>query len=87
MPNKTNGTVIDISQNCGRIAVKLDNGNISVMDIYNPNSFEIDHIIYGQLDVLGGNFIFNKTTQAEYFAYVEATCCNLETAQRHLLLE
>ncbi|AVI68238.1 hypothetical protein CKQ84_21715 [Shewanella sp. WE21] len=87
MSKKTYGTVIEISQNCGRIAVKLDNGNISVMDIYNPKSFEIGHIIYGQLDVLGGYFIFNKTTQAEYFAYVEASCCNLETAQQQLLLE
>ncbi|WP_048908673.1 hypothetical protein [Shewanella baltica] len=87
MPKQKHGTVIGISQSRGRIAVELDTGNISVMDIYNPKSFEIGHIIFGPFDALGGYFVFNKTAQAEYFVYVEATCCDLETAQQHLVLE
>ncbi|MGE6451168.1 hypothetical protein ACQKC5_02055 [Shewanella baltica] len=85
MPRQTHGTVIGISKNRSRIAVELDTNNISVMDIYNPKCFEIDHILFGPLDVLGGYFVFNQTAQAEYFVYVEATCCDHETAQRHLL--
>jgi hypothetical protein len=85
MSNKTYGTVIAISTNSCRIAVKVFFGGISIMESYNPSCFEVNHEIYGSLEQEGGHFIYNKTLKAEYYAFIEATDFDLQTAKSCLV--
>jgi hypothetical protein len=80
----TYGTVIGINKKCSRIAVKLHDGDISVMDVDKLSSFAINHVLYGLLNKETKQLIFNKTEQTTHYITIEATGCNFETAHSFL---
>ncbi|WP_445946941.1 hypothetical protein [Shewanella sp.] len=80
----THGTVIGISPKTSRIAVKLHDGDISIMEVDDLSDFAINHVLYGPLDEETEQVIFNKTEQTEHYVYIQATGCNAETAEYQL---
>lgn len=84
MPKRTHGTVIGINPKTSRIAIKVDFGDISILEVDDTSDFEINHVLYGNLEQEGGNLIFNKTEKTEHHVYIQATGCDYETAQYQL---
>jgi hypothetical protein len=80
----THGTVISINLYTSRIAVKVDSGDISILEVEDTSEFEINDIIYGALEQEGDNLIFNKTDENEHDVYIQATGCNFRTAHSFL---
>ena len=80
----THGTVIGINPKTSRIAVRIDCGDISILEVEDTSEFEINDILYGGLEQEGGNLIFNKTDDAEQSVYIQATGCNDKIAKYHL---
>jgi hypothetical protein len=78
------GTVIGINKQCSRIAVKLHDGDISVINVDDLSDFAINHVLYGLLNKEKKQLIFNKTEQTAHFITIEATGCNFETAHSFL---
>lgn len=80
----THGIVIGINLYSSRIAVKVDSGDISILEVEDTSEFEINDVIYGALEQEGDNLIFNKTDDAEQSVYIQATGCNDKIAKYHL---
>ncbi|MEL4388275.1 hypothetical protein [Shewanella xiamenensis] len=84
MPKRLHGTVIGICPHTSRIAVKVEYGDISILEVDDVSDFEINHILYGNLEQEGGNLIFNTTDTTEHHVYIQATGCNRATAEHQL---
>jgi hypothetical protein len=84
MSLNTYGTVIGINKEFNRIAVKLHDGDISVMGVDKLSNFAINHVLYGRLNQATKQLIFNKTVKTDHYINIEATGCNFETAYSFL---
>jgi hypothetical protein len=80
----TYGTVIGINPKTSLIAVRIDSGDISILEVEDTSEFEINDVLYGGLEQEGDNLIFNKTGENEHDVYIQATGCNFETAHSFL---
>lgn len=84
MTKQAHGTVVGICQYTSRIAVKVEYGGISILKVDSASDFEINHILFGNLECGGDNLIFNTTNNRQHHVYIQKTGCNRGNIEYYL---
>ncbi|MCH1926893.1 hypothetical protein L9G74_18945 [Shewanella sp. C32] len=87
MPRNRNeyGRVIAINQKRGMVAVSIEDTGISVFNVVDCYDFQLNDIVYGPLDYVGGQTIFHPAEKYQVQVFIEATGCT-EKNFRHYML-
>jgi hypothetical protein len=78
------GKVRAINQQKGFIAVETDSNEFSVFELLGGYDVEIDDVISGDLESLGGETVINKTQSEELDVFIQDSHC--DTQRVHQLM-
>jgi hypothetical protein len=75
------GTVVGINHRKGFIAIRIDDGDITVAELLGDYDVELRDRIRGDLEALGGEYFYNLTKQEELDVFVQGTGCSNDNAK------
>jgi hypothetical protein len=79
---KMRGTVVIINRQTGLFAVRLEDGDFSVLELLDGSELEPNDVLAGELDALGGEDINNVTHSRTMSVFGQTGRCSLEAARR-----
>ena len=74
------GTVIGVNKRRGYLAVQIDDGPVSVLELTSGPMPAVDDRGRGDLTGLANGVVRNMSRECDFRARVHATACNLATA-------
>ncbi|GAB1059897.1 hypothetical protein [Shewanella algae] len=86
MPKNRNeyGVVIAIHRKRGMVAVSIEGTGITVFNVVDSYDIELNDVVYGPLDYVGGQTIFHPAKRQEIQVVVEATGCTEKNFRHHM---
>ncbi len=78
---KQEGRVVLINEQRGFVAVEIESGEVSVVELLGCERVELSDQIVGYLDEAGGQSLYNETRDEELSAYIHESGWTFEEAQ------
>jgi hypothetical protein len=76
------GNVVIINLQTGLFAVRLDDGDFSVLELLDGSQLEPNDVLDGELDALGGEEVSNVTHSSKMSVFGQSGRCSLVVARR-----
>lgn len=78
------GKVIDINRKKGVIAVEVEDGEFSVIELLGGHDVKMNDIISGNLEFLGGAKLYNESQKESMSVNIQSASCTKKSA-KHLM--
>lgn len=75
------GTVIGVNPRIGFIAIRTEEGDLTVAELLGGYEVEPEDEISGDLNALGGETFYNNTQNEEMDVYVQGVYCSVSHAR------
>tara|TARA_R110002124_G_scaffold102425_3_gene250552 strand:- start:429 stop:677 length:249 start_codon:yes stop_codon:yes gene_type:complete len=75
------GTVVGINPRKGFIAIRIDDGDVTVAELLGDYDVDLRDRVRGDLEALGGEYFYNLTKQEELDVFVQGTGCSNDNAK------
>lgn len=75
------GKVIDINKKRGYIAVKIEDGDCSVIELLGGHDVKMNDIISGNLEFIGGEKLFNESQHERMSVNIQNVNCTRKIAK------
>lgn len=79
-----NGIIRAINYNRGIIAVEVDGGDYTIVELCGDYDVNIEDVITGDLESSGGETLFNKTNNEKMDTFIQDHGCTFQQARNFM---